>query len=240
MPPKTPWGKPAMGYRTRRGKTGGPPDRPLAAPQVVGGGGSMSRSVKKGPFVEARLLGRVQEMNKRNERKVVKTWSRASVIFPDFIGHTIAVYNGKQARARSTSPRTWSVTGWASSPRPARSAGTARTPSAPTAAASRGPERARFRHRQVPPRAPPARRASSRGDRGPPGRGGQRAPALHAAGGRPRRRPRPQERDRERREQPQPVGRGPRDRRGPCERGPRPSSAGSRGPRVGPSPSTSR
>ena len=56
----------------------------------------MSRSVKKGPFVETRLLGRVQEMNKRNEKRVVKTRSRASVIFPDFIGHTIAVYNGKK------------------------------------------------------------------------------------------------------------------------------------------------
>jgi small subunit ribosomal protein S19 len=56
----------------------------------------MSRSVKKGPYVEARLLGRVQEMNKRNERKVVKTWSRASVVFPDFIGHTVAVYNGRK------------------------------------------------------------------------------------------------------------------------------------------------
>jgi len=56
----------------------------------------MSRSVKKGPFVEARLLGRVQEMNKRSERKVVKTWSRASVVFPDFIGHTVAVYNGRK------------------------------------------------------------------------------------------------------------------------------------------------
>jgi small subunit ribosomal protein S19 len=55
----------------------------------------MSRSVKKGPFVEARLLGRIEEMNKRNEKKVVKSWSRASVIFPTFIGHTIAVYNGK-------------------------------------------------------------------------------------------------------------------------------------------------
>jgi small subunit ribosomal protein S19 len=56
----------------------------------------MSRSVKKGPFVEARLLGRVQEMNKRSERKVIKTWSRASVVFPDFIGHTVAVYNGRK------------------------------------------------------------------------------------------------------------------------------------------------
>ena len=56
----------------------------------------MSRSVKKGPFVEARLIGRVQEMNKKNERKIVRTWSRASVVFPDFIGHTIAVYNGRK------------------------------------------------------------------------------------------------------------------------------------------------
>ncbi|HSW41650.1 MAG TPA: 30S ribosomal protein S19 [Patescibacteria group bacterium] len=56
----------------------------------------MSRSVNKGPYVEARLLGRVQEMNKRSERKVVKTWSRASVVFPDFIGHTVAVYNGRK------------------------------------------------------------------------------------------------------------------------------------------------
>jgi small subunit ribosomal protein S19 len=56
----------------------------------------MSRSVKKGPYCEPRLLGRVQEMNRRNEKRVLKTWSRASVVFPDFIGHTIAVYNGKR------------------------------------------------------------------------------------------------------------------------------------------------
>lgn len=56
----------------------------------------MSRSLKKGPFVEQRLLARVQTMNSNNEKKVLKTWSRASVIFPDFIGHTIAVYNGKK------------------------------------------------------------------------------------------------------------------------------------------------
>ena len=56
----------------------------------------MSRSVKKGWFVEERLKGRVEDMNKRNEKKVVKSWSRASVIFPTFIGHTIAVYNGKK------------------------------------------------------------------------------------------------------------------------------------------------
>jgi len=56
----------------------------------------MSRSLKKGPYVEARLLTRVQGMNRNNEKKVLKTWSRASVIFPDFVGHTIAVYNGKK------------------------------------------------------------------------------------------------------------------------------------------------
>ena len=56
----------------------------------------MSRSVKKGPFVDPRLLGRVEEMNKRNEHKVLKTWSRASVIFPAMIGHTIAVHDGRR------------------------------------------------------------------------------------------------------------------------------------------------
>jgi small subunit ribosomal protein S19 len=56
----------------------------------------MSRSVKKGPFVDARRLGRVDDMNKRSERKVLKTWSRASVIFPQMIGHTIAVHDGRR------------------------------------------------------------------------------------------------------------------------------------------------
>ena len=56
----------------------------------------MSRSVKKGPFIDARLLGRVDDMNKRSEHKVLKTWSRASVIFPQMIGHTIAVHDGRR------------------------------------------------------------------------------------------------------------------------------------------------
>ena len=56
----------------------------------------MSRSVKKGPFVEARLLGRIEGMNKRNEKKVVKTWSRRSTVIPEMIGHTLAVHNGKK------------------------------------------------------------------------------------------------------------------------------------------------
>ena len=61
-------------------------------------------SVKKGPFVQPRLLARVEEMNKRNERRVLKTWSRASVIYPAFIGHTIAVYNGRTALSARPSP----------------------------------------------------------------------------------------------------------------------------------------
>ena len=56
----------------------------------------MSRSVKKGPYVEAKLFARIQAMNESNEKKVIKTWSRASTIFPDFVGHTIAVYDGRK------------------------------------------------------------------------------------------------------------------------------------------------
>lgn len=56
----------------------------------------MSRSVKKGPFVEQRLLQRVTAMNDKNEKRPVKTWSRASTIFPDFVGHTIAVHDGRK------------------------------------------------------------------------------------------------------------------------------------------------
>ena len=56
----------------------------------------MGRSVKKGPFVQPVLLKRVQEMNAKNEKKVLKTWSRASTIFPDFVGHTFAVHDGRK------------------------------------------------------------------------------------------------------------------------------------------------
>ena len=56
----------------------------------------MSRSVKKGPFVEKRLIDRINAMNNANEKKVVKTWSRSSTIFPDMVGHTIAVYDGRK------------------------------------------------------------------------------------------------------------------------------------------------
>ncbi|MGI6116721.1 30S ribosomal protein S19 [Luoshenia tenuis] len=56
----------------------------------------MSRSVKKGPFVSERLLSRIQSMNNAGEKKVVKTWSRSSTIFPDFVGHTVAVHDGRK------------------------------------------------------------------------------------------------------------------------------------------------
>jgi small subunit ribosomal protein S19 len=56
----------------------------------------MSRSLKKGPFVAPKLLKRVEEMNRKGERKVIKTWSRASTVFPQFVGHTIAVHDGRR------------------------------------------------------------------------------------------------------------------------------------------------
>jgi small subunit ribosomal protein S19 len=56
----------------------------------------MSRSLKKGPFVEPRLLQRVEAMNQKGEKKVIRTWSRASVIFPQMVGHTIAVHDGRR------------------------------------------------------------------------------------------------------------------------------------------------
>ena len=55
----------------------------------------MPRSLKKGPFIESKLEKRILEMNSKGEKKVVKTWSRSSMISPDFVGHTIAVHNGK-------------------------------------------------------------------------------------------------------------------------------------------------
>ncbi|MBO5364711.1 MAG: 30S ribosomal protein S19 [Clostridia bacterium] len=56
----------------------------------------MGRSIKKGPFVDAKLLARIVAMNEKNEKNVLKTWSRASTIFPEMVGHTIAVYDGRK------------------------------------------------------------------------------------------------------------------------------------------------
>ena len=56
----------------------------------------MSRSLKKGPFVEPRLLSHIEKMNAAGEKNVIKTWSRSSTIFPDMVGHTIAVHDGRK------------------------------------------------------------------------------------------------------------------------------------------------
>ncbi len=56
----------------------------------------MSRSLKKGPFIEPRLLKKIEAMNSKGEKKVIRTWSRASVIFPQLLGHTIAVHDGRR------------------------------------------------------------------------------------------------------------------------------------------------
>ena len=56
----------------------------------------MARSIKKGPFVDEHLMKKVEAMNEANDKKVIKTWSRRSTIFPEFIGHTIAVYDGRK------------------------------------------------------------------------------------------------------------------------------------------------
>ena len=56
----------------------------------------MSRSIKKGPFVEAKLFARIEDMNAKGEKRVLKTWSRSSTIFPQFVGHTIAAHDGRK------------------------------------------------------------------------------------------------------------------------------------------------
>lgn len=56
----------------------------------------MGRSLKKGPFVDGHLMKKVEEQNEKGEKRVIKTWSRRSTIFPDFIGHTFAVYDGRK------------------------------------------------------------------------------------------------------------------------------------------------
>jgi small subunit ribosomal protein S19 len=56
----------------------------------------MSRSLKKGPYIDPKLLKKIEAMNQRSEKKVLRTWSRASVIFPQMVGHTIAVHDGRR------------------------------------------------------------------------------------------------------------------------------------------------
>jgi small subunit ribosomal protein S19 len=56
----------------------------------------MARSIKKGPFVDQKLMAKIEGMNKRNEKRVVRTWARRSTIIPEFVGHTVAVHNGNK------------------------------------------------------------------------------------------------------------------------------------------------
>jgi small subunit ribosomal protein S19 len=56
----------------------------------------LSRSLKKGPYINEKLLAKVQQMNEKNEKKVIKTWSRQSTIFPEMVGHTLAVHDGRK------------------------------------------------------------------------------------------------------------------------------------------------
>ncbi len=81
----------------------------------------MSRSLKKGPFIESKLLKRIEAMNQKNEKKVVRTWSRASVIFPQMVGHTIAVHDGRR-HVPIDITENMVATDWVNSPRRVHSA----------------------------------------------------------------------------------------------------------------------
>ena len=80
----------------------------------------MSRSTKKGPFIDGHLMSKITVMNQTNDKKVLKTWSRRSTIFPEFVGHTIAVHNGRKFIPVYVTEN-MSDTSWASSRRRARS-----------------------------------------------------------------------------------------------------------------------
>ena len=56
----------------------------------------MARSIKKGPFVDPKLIGKIQDINDKGKKKVIKTWSRQSMVTPDFVGHTLAIHNGNK------------------------------------------------------------------------------------------------------------------------------------------------
>ena len=91
----TPWGKVALGLKTRKtkNKSNGLIVRRRNDKQE--GTKNMARSVKKGPFIDEHLMKKVEALNEANQKKVIQTWSRRSTIYPDFVGHTVAVYNGK-------------------------------------------------------------------------------------------------------------------------------------------------
>jgi len=87
----------------------------------------MGRSIKKGPYVDEKLLKKVERMNRSGDRRPIKTWSRRSMVIPDFVGHTMAIHNGKQHISISL-PRTWLGIGWVNSRQRESSGNTACTP----------------------------------------------------------------------------------------------------------------
>ena len=87
--PCTPWGIPTKGHKTRKNKS---TDKYI----VKRRGQSVARSIKKGPYIEERLLARVRKMETESSKNVIKTWSRRSTITPELIGYTFAVHNGKK------------------------------------------------------------------------------------------------------------------------------------------------
>ena len=95
-----------------------------ARPQAREGNPVMARSIRKGPFVQQALLDKVSALNAKNEKKVVKTWSRASTILPEFVGHTSRSTTATSS-CRCTCRRTWSATSSGNLPRHACSVGTA-------------------------------------------------------------------------------------------------------------------
>jgi ribosomal protein S19 len=98
--PVTPWGQPTKGFKTRHRKNTRPVHRPAETEVEEAfrppGSNRMSRSLKKGPFVDTSLLEKLESLNRANEKKVIKTWSRRSTVIPEMVGHTMAVHNGKK------------------------------------------------------------------------------------------------------------------------------------------------
>ena len=225
--PVTPWGKPTLGHRTRDTKKA--ELRGHRARSQAREGTFVSRSSKKGPFIDPRLMARIEEMNAARTKRMIKTWSRASTIFPEMVGHTIAVHDGRkhvpvfvsEAHGR---PQARRVRADADVPRPrGRPAGeaalmAARRPKTTSPCARRRATCAR----------PRARRAScSSTSAASPYVAGARDPEVHAARGRARHPVRARVGRRQRRGEPR--ARAPRARASSRlrRRGPDRSSAGS-------------
>ena len=95
--PVTPWGKPTLGYESRKkGKQCEPLHRARTPPRKEKALEQMGRSTKKGPWVEEALMKRINAMNESGEKQMLKTWSRTSTVFPEMVGHTIAVHDGRK------------------------------------------------------------------------------------------------------------------------------------------------